>query len=245
MMFGKKLKDRLDRLRHVGHFTAAYASEKEMRLVTGREGDLCLYWLVDESDGIIADTAFQVFGPIALIAAAELASELALRKTYDQASRISVELIDQHLRDKKETPAFPSEARPYLLQVVAAIGKAHHQCLDIPFAAVYESTPLQKNWGPGEGIAGWKELSADLQKKIIEEAIDREIRPYIELDAGGVTVLSITNGRDVKIAYQGSCTSCPSSIGSTLSAIQQILQAKVHADLTVTPDLAFAWENPS
>ena len=87
--FSKKVQTKIERLSAIGFFTVADAEAKQMRLVTGREGNLCLYWLVDVSDGIIADAKFQALGPIALIAAAEIVSELVLRKNYDQASRLS------------------------------------------------------------------------------------------------------------------------------------------------------------
>lgn len=237
-LFSKKLREKIDRLRYVGFFTSKLAEDKGMRYVTGREGKLCLYWLVDESDGVIADAKFQVFGPIGLIAAAEIASELVLRKNYDQASRISADLIDQHVRDKKDMPAFPKECAPYLNQVLSAIDRAIQQCLDIPFADSYDMTPIERDFGeiPG-GIPGWDTFPHQHKLKIIEEVIDKEIRPYIELDAGGVSVVSFNDDREVIIAYEGSCTTCHSSTGSTLTAIQQILKARVHPSLFVTPQL--------
>lgn len=237
-LFSKKLREKIDRLRYVGFFTVKLAEEKSMRYVTGREGKLCLYWLVDESDGVIADAKFQVFGPVGLIAAAEVASELVLRKNYDQVSRISADLIDQHVRDRKDVPAFPKECDPYLNQVLSAIDRAVQQCLDIPFAASYDMTPIERDFGeiPG-GIPGWEQLPYEHKVKIIEEVIDKEIRPYIELDAGGVKVVSLKDDREVLISYEGSCTTCHSSTGSTLSAIQQILKARVHPSLFVTPQL--------
>ena len=130
--FSKKLRERLDHLQFGGFFSLLEAEEKNMRLVTGREGDLCFYWLVKETDGVICDAKFQAFGPIALIAAAEIASELVIRKNYDQASRISSELIDRHFRDKKEEAVFSVETHSYLNQVLSAIDKAVYQCIDIP-----------------------------------------------------------------------------------------------------------------
>ncbi len=230
--YGKKLLERIDRPRSVGFFTARQAEEKEMRLVTGSVKNLSLYWLVDESDGVIADALFQVFGPPLLIAAAEIACELALRKTYDQASRITEELIDRHVRDRKDERAFPEEAAPFLREVISALQQAVHQCLDIPFAVVYESTPIQKS-EKGESLVGWDEFPEATQKQLIMELIDREVRPYIELDAGGVEVVSVTENREVGIVYQGACTSCPSSQGSTLTAIQEILRAKIHPDIVL------------
>lgn len=236
--YSKKLREKLDRLRYVGYFTAAQAAEKHMRLVTGKAEGICLYWLVDEADGVIADAKFQVFGPTSLIAAAEVASELALRKTYDQASRISADLIDQHLRDRKETPAFPKESNVFLNQTLLAIDDAVRQCSDIPYAASYDVTPIERDFGeiPG-GIPGWDAFPSEQKRKIIEEVLDKEIRPYIELDAGGVKILELKDDKEVLISYEGSCTTCHSSTGSTLSAIQQILKARVHPSLFVTPQL--------
>ncbi|HSX10937.1 MAG TPA: NifU family protein [Chlamydiales bacterium] len=237
-LFSKKLREKIDRLRFVGFFSPALAEEKNMRLVTGRVGNLCLYWLVDETDGIIADAKFQAFGPIGLIGAAEVGTELILRKNYDQASRLSADLIDQHVRDRKETPAFPKECHPYLNQILTAIDHAVQQCLDIPFAATYDTTPIESDFGeiPG-GIPGWEQFPSNQKLKIIEEVVDKEIRPYIELDAGGVHIKNFINDREVVIAYEGSCTTCHSSTGSTLTAIQQILKSRVHPSIFVTPQL--------
>ena len=209
-----------------------------MRCVIGKEGPLHLYWLVDESDGIIADAKFQAFGPVGLIAAAEVATELVLRKNYDQVSRLTADLIDQHVRDKKEVSAFPKECDPYLNQVLSAIDQAVQQCLDIPFTASYDTTPIENDFGeiPG-GLPGWEEFPYGQKVKIVEEVIDKEIRPYIELDAGGVNLIEFRETGEVLISYEGSCTSCHSATGSTLSAIQKILRARVHPSLFVTPVL--------
>lgn len=237
-LFSKKIREKIDRLRYVGFFTSQEAEEKGLRYVVGREGAISLYWLVDETDGVIADAKFQALGPIGLIAAAEIASELVLRKNYDQVSRITADLIDQHVRDRKETAAFPKECDPYLNQVLSAIDRAVQRCSDIPFAASYDMTPIERDFHeiPG-GIPGWEQFPYEHKLKIIEEVVDKEIRPYIELDAGGVKVVAFQDEKEVVISYEGSCTTCHSSTGSTLSAIQNILKSRVHPTLFVTPQL--------
>ncbi len=234
----KKLREKIDRLRFVGFFTPALAKEKGMRLVIGQEGKLKFYWLVDESDGVIADAKFQVFGPLGLIAAAEVATELVIRKNYDQVSRLNTDLLDQHVRDRKDTPAFPKECGSYLNQVLSAIDKAIEQCLDIPFHATYDTTPIENDFGeiPG-GIPGWAEFPHHQKVQIVEEVLDKEIRPYIELDAGGVQLIEFRESGEILISYQGACTTCHSATGSTLSAIQKILRARVHPSLFVTPSM--------
>jgi NifU-like protein len=238
MQLGKKVREKIDRPLFVGHFLLADATNRAMRLVTGQEGMLCFYWLVDEADGIIADAKFQAFGPPALVAIGEIVSEMVLRKNYDQASRISADLIDQHVRDKKEIPAFSVESFTFLNQAISAIDRATQQCLDIPYAATHDETPISHDFGeiPG-GISGWDEMSSDHKRKIIEEVMEKEIRPYVELDAGGVKIIAFNEDKEVVIAYEGSCTTCHSSTGSTLTAIQKILRARVHPSLFVTPSL--------
>ncbi len=237
-MMSKKLLEKLDRLKFVGYFTTKQAQEKQLRLVTGREGMLCFYWLVDEADGIIADAKFQAFGPPMLVGIGETVSELCLRKNYDQVSRITADLIDQHVRDKKEVPAFPKEAFSLLNQALSAIDRAVHQCIDIPFAATFDNTPIEYDFAeiPG-GLPGWAEFPLEKKRAILEEVIAKEIRPYVELDAGGIQILELRGEKEVVIRYEGSCTTCPSSSGSTLSAIQKILKARVHPSLEVVAEL--------
>lgn len=235
-LFSKKLREKIDQLRFVGAFSKEMAEEKQMRLVKASEEGLTFYWLVDESDGVIADALFQAYGPVGLIGAAEVASELVLRKNYDQVSRLTADLIDQHVRDKKETPAFPKECDSFLNQVLSAIDKGTQQCFDIPFAATHDTTPIENDFLeiPG-GIPGWDEFPHHQKIQIIEEVISKEIRPYIELDAGGVKIVDFKETGELSIFYEGACTTCPSATGSTLSAIQKILKSRVHPSLFVTP----------
>ena len=67
----------------------------------------------------------------------------------------------------------------------------------------------------------------------INGVIDRQIRPALAGDGGGLEVLSLED-KTLTIRYQGACGSCPSSIAGTLAAIQNLLQAEVDEALTVS-----------
>jgi len=235
--FGKKLREKTIHPRFTGCFTGAPSG---MRYVSAQEKNFHLHLLVDESDGVIADVKFQAFGPLTLIAAGEIGCELMIRKTHPQAGRISADLIDQHGRDKKEIPSFPKEAHGILNQVINAMDSALQLCQDIQcLAPDYDTTPiawedLESN---PEGIAGWDTFPIEKRLDLVESVIAKEIRPYVELDAGGVKVLSINEQHELSIAYQGACTTCHSSTGSTLSAIQQILRARLYPKIRVIPHL--------
>lgn len=67
----------------------------------------------------------------------------------------------------------------------------------------------------------------------INHVLETQIRPALAGDGGGLEVLGL-DGKILTIRYQGACGSCPSAIAGTLSAIQNLLQAEIDEELTVT-----------
>jgi Fe-S cluster biogenesis protein NfuA len=66
----------------------------------------------------------------------------------------------------------------------------------------------------------------------INEILDRTVRPYLAADGGGIVVQK-REGKFVFVRYQGACGSCPSSIGGTLQAIQNILRQEIDEEIEV------------
>lgn len=243
--YSKKLSLRIENPYCLGTFSSEDAIARKLFLAKKSAGSfqngntLSFYWLVDPEDGVIIDAKFQAFGNSALIGACEVACEVVIGKNYDQARRISAELLDKHVQDKNNAQGFPEETYAYLNFVVDALEMTAATCEGIPLAENYVSPP-----GVGReieivegGYPGWKELTFKQKMSVIENVLDVEVRPYIELDAGGVQLVNLLDDNEVIISYQGACTSCHSATGATLSFIQQILRAKVFPDLHVTPNL--------
>lgn len=203
-----------------------------MRLTTGDAGSLAqgnwfrIYLLIDEEDGIIADAKYQAFGETALIGALEILCPLVLRKNYHQASRISTDMIEQ------KVGGFPKETYPHLNLVLEALEEACLEASDIPISV---ASPLS-NEEPTGDYPNWAAMTHAEKLELIENVIEKDIRPYIELDAGGIEVLELKNDHEVVITYSGACVTCPSSIGSTLNAITEILRSKVHPSMICAPD---------
>ncbi len=243
--YSKKLALRIENPYCVGAFSDKDAQERDVHVARGANGSVTegsfieFYWLVDKQDGVIIDSRFQAFGRSALIGAAEVVCELVIGRNYDQASRITAELIDRHVRDKNDIAAFPEESYSDLNFALEALDKAGADCKGIPLSQTYVAPPITNRDIDivDGGYPGWSELGLKQKLAVIEEVIAKEIRPYIELDAGGVEVINLLNDKEVIIAYQGSCTSCYSATGATLSFIQQVLRARVHPDLDVTPNM--------
>jgi NifU-like protein len=240
--FSRKMGDKIMAPRNAGLFKQEEALARGMFLVEGRAGvasegnGVIFYWLVDPTDGVIVDAKFQAFGQAALIAAAESGCGLVTAKNYDQAKRIGADLIDKSLRDKPDSPAFPEETMHLVNLVLEAIDAAALQCSDIPLAPAYVS-PIPPTEGGGGGYPGWLLLSQPQKLAVIEQVLNEQVRPYVELDAGGIEVQELIHDRELIVAYKGSCTTCFSSIGATLSTIQQIIQTQVHPDLVVVPNM--------
>ncbi|MCB1112343.1 MAG: iron-sulfur cluster assembly scaffold protein [Chlamydiales bacterium] len=245
--YSKKLISKIQNPHNAGFFTQKESEERNVRLASATEGtpaegnSITLYWLVDKEDGTIIDARYRLYGQSALIGAAEAACELCVGKNYDQAQRLTAELLDRHLRDKQDTPAFPHETYPHLNLTIDAIDLCAQQCSDLPLPTSYVAPPVPTE--PGEviegGYPGWGELPLKKKMAVIEQVLDSDVRPYIALDAGGVELLNLIDNREVIITYQGSCTNCYSAVGTTLSYIQQTLRNKVHPDLVVVPDIEF------
>lgn len=241
--YSKPLAQSILEPRHVGFFSKEDADQKRMRLATAHMGSFAeghyirIYLLIDESDGVIADAKFQMFGPSVLIGACERVCSLLVRKTLSQARRITADAIDQQARDKPHLPAFPKETYVYLNGVIDVIQDALDTCIDLETGG--RPSPVHAEEGPAQTYPGWDLLNKEEKIHVIEQVIASDIRPYIELDAGGIQILDLVSDTDLLIAYQGACTSCYSATGATLNAIQGILQAKVSPDLVVIPDASF------
>jgi len=68
--------------------------------------------------------------------------------------------------------------------------------------------------------------------KIIEEILDKRIRPGLQGDGGDLAVIDFRDNVLI-IKYQGACGTCPSSTAGTLEAIRSILRDEVNPEIEV------------
>jgi NifU-like protein len=224
---------------YLGSFDPSDAEAKQMRIVTGAEkseqhDEIRLHLLVDIEDGVIADVRFQVFGKCVYYLVLEAVAELILLKSYPQAMKVSSQLIESKL--KKDKLGLPSKLFDQAINLsLFALDEALRNCTDIPVDEKELITPIENDDSRQE-IPNWMGLDLKTQLEILEKVISEDIRPYIELDEGGIEIVSLKESIFLTIGYKGACTTCHSSTGSTLNAIQQILRNKVFPALVVIPD---------
>lgn len=240
MQYSNKLTSKILNQRAMGVIKEA---PEGMRLIVQEQGGydegayVKLSVLIDLDDGQIADAKYVAFGESALIGALEVMCELILRKNYDQAARISADLIDKHVQGKGKKASFPPEVYSQINFALNVLESAMEQCKGIALPEGYVATPVNLDDLEEGELPDWDALSEDERLATIRAVIQNDIQPYVELDDGGVTVTKMRSEFDVLIEYSGTCTSCYAATGSTLSAIQAILRKKVHPELVVTPDL--------
>lgn len=222
---------KIETLPSAGILTEEESQLKKMRLLKSTKGSINLYILIDEEDRTIVDCKYQAVVNSLTLGSLELTISALLGKTYEQARRITPESLFKTMSEDKEM-RIPFSTMQESLQLIC---DAFHEALHSITEMVELVTPLPSESGESQEYPGWLSLDKETKIAVIEEVFNKEIRPYVALDEGGVQIVDIVNDNELLIAYQGACTSCYSSIGSTLSAIQQIVQDKIHKTLRVIP----------
>ena len=78
-----------------------------------------------------------------------------------------------------------------------------------------------------------KKLTNLQQIKLIEEIVEREIRPRLQKDGGDIDLIDIV-GNQVIIAFRGMCAGCQSSSFTRQDFIEAKLREFVNPEITVT-----------
>ena len=78
------------------------------------------------------------------------------------------------------------------------------------------------------------EMSPAQRVLAIDRLLDKEVRPGLAGDGGGLEVVSLEENV-LQIHYEGACGTCPSSTSGTLSYIESILRSNLAPNLQVIP----------
>ncbi|MBX3020701.1 MAG: NifU family protein [Bdellovibrionales bacterium] len=120
---------------------------------------------------------------------------------------------------------------------VTHTGELENDDIDSQVTAVIRSRyPIHNaKFGDAVKLARPRNPNNDPKLELIEEILDRTIRPGLQADGGDIEVLELADN-ELRIRYQGACGGCPSSSAGTLDAIQGILRNELPSDdLIVVP----------
>lgn len=77
-----------------------------------------------------------------------------------------------------------------------------------------------------------KKLTNIQRMRLIEEVLEKEIRPRLQLDGGDIELADI-EGMLVSVSLRGRCTNCPSSQATVHGVVEAILRDKVDPEIQV------------
>jgi NifU-like protein len=102
-------------------------------------------------------------------------------------------------------------------------GKCHEKIEEILRAMSQEKAPMPH--GPMRRLTNLQKI------KLIEETIERYIRPELQKDGGDLELVDV-EGNTVMVSLRGLCTGCPSA-GVTIKGIEERLKEMVSEELVV------------
>lgn len=222
--------------KYVGHIEQSEADDKALFRSTGKAGSLqegqmiCWYWLINPKEGTVEDLRFEIFSDSLTLGLAEAIASEMKQKNYQQARSIKL----KQLNNIPQNSAFDLE-KPFDL-IMQAAQEAADSCLHIPILKV----PFEESMDSEEEHfedSKWFERDKKEQIEIIEKVLTEHVRPYLEMDGGGVDIIDVIDGSEILIRYLGNCSSCFSGVGATLQYMQETLQNRIHPDLKVKPQI--------
>ncbi|MEC7641563.1 MAG: NifU family protein [Nitrospinota bacterium] len=239
--FSKKFEETASNPKHRGAWYQEDATEKGLALVQAKHKDSKLYWLVDVKEDRIYSARFFAYGGKVSLAIGETLCSMVEGLTIQEACSLFNEDIEKQLRDDPEISSVPqdkSEAFEAVGKLLEVIGKEYPAAKAVAEAAVAvkKNQPAPSFTELSMAEQAWLGLTKDEQKNQIDLVLDEKVRQALMNDGGNVEVVDIIEGQKVVIQYQGACGSCGSSVGGTLSFIEQALRTNIYKELVVIPN---------
>lgn len=243
-IYSEKLAETAAQPRNRGAYYQEDANEKGMALIEAKFKDTKLYWLIDITGDRIYSAKFFSYGGKVSLALGDALCSMVKGLTVEEACSLLGSDVERQLRDDPETPALPESKAAALTHVeellkivkddypaakAIAVASQSIQKEDVKSAKSFDELSLAEK--------AWLGLTKDEQIKQIELALDEKIRPALMADGGNVQVLDVVDGEKVMVQYQGACGSCGSSLGATLSFMEQTLRQNIYNELIVVPNM--------
>ena len=241
--FSKKFDEAASSPKNRGAYYQDDATEKSMALVEAKHKDMKLYWLVNPEDDRVYSAKFFAYGGKVSVAIVETLCQMVKGLTLPEACSLLGADVEQQLRDAPGEPAVP-ESKRAAFDAVEALLKIVQEQYDQAKALAAAKVAAKKDGPPKRSTAeltmaeqAWLGLEQKEQIEQVNLVLDDKVRPALMADGGNIEVLEIENGEKVKVQYQGACGSCGSSLGATLSFIEQTLRREIYNELVVIPNM--------
>ena len=241
--FSKKFNAAAAQPKHRGAYDIDDAGSKGMALVEAKFKDTKVYLLVDRIEDRIYSAKFFAYGGKVSVGIGETLCSMIKGLTLNEACSLKGEDVEALLRDEPDAPAVP-ESKQKSFDNIGELLKVVQQEYPAAKAVAEASASMNKNDVKAASFAelsmaeqAWLGLSKEDQITQINMVLDEKVRPALMADGGNVQVLDVVEGEKIMIQYQGACGSCGSSLGSTLSFMEQALRKDIYNELIVVPNM--------
>ena len=241
--FSKKFDEAAAQPKHRGAYDKDDAGVKGMALVEAKFKDTKVYLLVDRAEDRIYSAKFFAYGGKVSLGIGETLCSMIKGLTLDEACSLKGEDIEALLRDEPDVPAVP-ESKQKSFANVEELLKVVQQEYPAAKAVAEASASIDKKDVKAASFSelsmaeqAWMGLNKEDQITQINMVLDEKVRPALMTDGGNVQVLDVVDGEKVLIQYQGACGSCGSSLGATLSFMEQALRKDIYNELIVVPNM--------
>ena len=241
--FSKKFDEAASQPKHRGAYDLDDTRDKGLILVEAKYKDSKVYWLVDGIEDRIYSAKFFAYGGKVSLAIGETLCSMVKGLTVEEACSILGSDVEMRLRDDPEVPAVP-EAKQKAFANVDELLKIVLKEYPSAKAVTEASASVNKEDRKAASFSelsmaeqAWLGLSKEDQIAQIDLVLDEKVRPALMSDGGNVQVLDVVDGEKVMVQYQGACGSCGSSLGATLSFMEQALRNDIYNELIVIPNM--------
>ncbi len=138
-------------------------------------------------------------------------------------------ITDLYLRDNVLTVTQDGTGSWYLIEdIMTHLLREHLHAHDPAYTPPVPGKPAPAPSAPRPGAG------VSPQLLVIREILDATVTPYITSHGGALDLIAFnTETHRLTIAYDGACGTCPSSLGMTLAAIQNMLRDQYDPQITV------------
>ena len=241
--FSKKFKEAVAQPKHRGAYDKDDASVKGLAFVEAKFKDTKIYLLIDRVEDRIYGAKFFAYGGKVSVGIGETLCSMIKGLTLVEVCSLKGEDVESLLRDEPDVPSVP-ESKLKLFDNVGELLKVIEQEYPASKAVAEASASMNKKDVKEASFSelsmadqAWMGLNKEDQITQINMVLDEKVRPTLMADGGNVQVLDVVDGEKVLIQYQGACGSCGSSLGATLSFMEQALRKDIYSDLIVVPNM--------
>ena len=174
---------------------------------------------IDESD-TVQEARYKSqaggFDLLVLEALAELAVGQPVADLATMTPRHAIEHLNRAFGQEPQACLWPTDQPLAVLTKVALAAKDDD-------AGATDGPPVGHDWG---------DIGLFEKVRRIEEVLDKDIRPMLASDGGGMDLVDLRE-TELVVQYNGACGTCSSSIGGTLYFVEDTLNAKLGISLKI------------